>query len=150
MLEGSSIELTNSGTLENTSDDASSYVIKAGGTQSTITNNGTLTGSVDLTVDGNHGNLTNNGTFNMGSVVDLGFNSNNLTNTGTISPGGSGTIATAVLKAQDGLTMTSDGIYLVDVSLGDTPTADYIQINLDDALNNGDLFTGTINLGNEP
>ncbi len=143
MLNGSSIELTNSGTLENTSEDASSYVINAGGTTSTVTNDGTLTGSVDLSVDSSHGNLTNNGTFNMGSVVDLGLDENKLTNTGTLSPGGSGTITTSTVTAQDGLEMSSDGIYLVDVTLDDTSTADMVSV-VTDGSGKADLGSGTV------
>ena len=143
MLNGSSISLTNAGTLENTSSDTSSFVIKAGGTQSTITNSGTLTGSVDLTVDDKFGNLSNSGTFNMGVTVDLGLDGNKLTNTGTLSPGGSGTIITSTVTAQDGLTMSSDGVFDVDVSLGDTPTADMISVSTGGA-GSIDLGSGTV------
>ena len=121
--------LTNNGTIENTSDNAS-YVLRSSKAMM-VENYGVLTGSMYL--DGTETTLTNyeGGTLNLGTSVNIqDASTSTFSNAGTMSPDGTGSIGTTSLIAGV-IEQTSTGTYQVDLTLAsdssDT-TADLIEI----------------------
>jgi len=108
------------GTLENLTDQSGSYAIRAN-QFTTVTNNGTLTGSL-------YGPLgfTNNGLFNSGQTIVMSTSTAKLVNAGTISPGGKSNITTTTIFTGSngvGFEQTDEGDYHVDVSFGSASKA---------------------------
>lgn len=90
-----------------------------------ISNAGTITGSIDLGTGANSFDNLAGGRFEMGEMVKLGAG-NTLTNRGTLSPGGSGTISTVAMTGN--LAQEAGGTLAIDVS-GSANTADRINLS---------------------
>ncbi|MEM1079446.1 MAG: hypothetical protein AAGI09_13065 [Pseudomonadota bacterium] len=84
----------------------------------TISNYGTISGSIDLYEDTTGSSFVNGseGTFNMGSVVRLGEGGGTLSNAGTLSPGGVDELFTTTISG-GALDQGEDGILLIDLEL---------------------------------
>ena len=80
-VAGMNATLTNNGLVE----DTNGYAVVSNTASTTITNNGSMVGSVWLAPGAN--TFTNNGTFEAGPVVNLGGTNNTLTNNGTLAIG---------------------------------------------------------------
>ena len=122
---GTGNTLTNYGTISKPEyDTVNNYVIRTAYGGLSIDNQGTIEGSIYLDDETELGQaitnaFDNSGIFNMGYEVTLGKGAT-LTNDGTLSPGGTNTIITSVLSAT--LDQKTDGNYLVDLSMGSSPT----------------------------
>jgi uncharacterized protein with beta-barrel porin domain len=117
---GSNSTLTNFGTVT-----ALSGVAIQGAANNTVNNFGVVTGNVILGSGTNAFNNMAGGLFNAGATVNLGAG-NVLTNAGTLSPGGAGAIQTTALTGN--LVQTSTGRLLTDINIA-AATSDRVNVS---------------------
>jgi uncharacterized protein with beta-barrel porin domain len=118
---GTANTLTNMGTVMA----LSGLAIFADTGNTTVSNFGTVTGSVILGGVTNAFNNQAGGLFNTGAIVDLGAG-NTLANAGTLSPGGAGLIQTTTLNGN--LTQSATGILFADINLAGA-TSDLVNVS---------------------
>lgn len=97
-----------------TADGVRGFAIVGGTGNESVSNRGTVTGSVTLGAGTNEFTNAVGGVFNAGPAVDLGAG-NMLANSGTLSPGGQGTPQTTALTGN--LTQSGSGVSAFDLSL---------------------------------
>ena len=117
---GSNSTLTNFGTVT-----ALSGVAIQGAANNTVNNFGNVTGNVNLGSGTNAFNNMAGGLFNAGATVDLGAG-NVLTNAGTLSPGGAGVIQTTTLTGN--LVQSTTGRLVTDINIAGA-TSDRINVS---------------------
>jgi uncharacterized protein with beta-barrel porin domain len=117
---GSNSTLTNFGTVT-----ALSGVAIQGAANNTVNNSGTVIGNVILGSGANAFNNMAGGFFNAGATVNLGAG-NVLTNAGTLSPGSAGVIQTTALTGN--LVQTATGRLLTDINVSGA-TGDRINVS---------------------
>ena len=103
----------------------SGLAIAAGTGNDTVSNFGTMIGSVDLGAGTNAFNNMAGGLFNSGAGVNLGAG-NTLTNAGTLSPGGAGVIQTTALTGN--LVQTTTGQLAIDFNMAGA-SADRVNVS---------------------
>ncbi|USG61967.1 autotransporter outer membrane beta-barrel domain-containing protein [Sneathiella marina] len=129
--------------LEDLSPDSGSIFLAVEHTGTTLTNNGTVIGSIFL-ADGDN-LFTNTETFIAGETIDLGGSDNQFVNDGILSPGGEDTIITTTLNGA--YLQTENGQILADVDFADNDagvnSSDMIQIT-GDAVVNGTIVINSL------
>ncbi|MBN9058008.1 MAG: autotransporter domain-containing protein, partial [Rhizobiales bacterium] len=116
--------LVNAGTIDS-ADGINGLAILANDNNTSIVNNGTITGSVVLSDWSNSFLNGEDGVFNMGDTVHLGAG-NTLTNDGSVSVGQVGQVATTALTGS--FVNGSTGTLLLDIDLAGS-TADRLDVS---------------------
>ncbi|MGB6985517.1 MAG: autotransporter domain-containing protein, partial [Candidatus Aquilonibacter sp.] len=118
------------------------YAVMSNALTTSITNNGTMIGSVQLASGAN--TFTNTGTFEAGPVVNLGGASNSLINNGTLAIGFLNAGGTTTITGN--LTQTPNGTLLEAVNLG-APDPPELVVTGNASLQ-GTLAIASIGMGN--
>ncbi len=137
-VAGMNATLTNNGLVE----DTNGYAVVSNTASTTITNNGSMAGSVWLAPGGTN-TFTNNGTFEAGPVVNLGGTNNTLTNNGTLAIGFLNNGGETTINGN--LTQGSSGTLLEAVNIG-APDPPELLVTGNAALQ-GTLAIASVGLG---
>lgn len=111
----------NQGGSISTADGAAGTAILTNDGYTSVTNNGTITGSIDL--GSTPGPIANNGVLNAGAAVTTSV----LTNAGTVNVGGSGAIGTTSLNGD--FVQTSAGRLVADINVLAPQQADLLNVS---------------------